>query len=82
MHQLGDAGYANFGSELLMPAPAKTQAQKFERERGQPLVQPPPPFPRLPAKFVERYPKEIQDVLNGYGDQCQEWVKKYVTGNS
>jgi hypothetical protein len=57
------------------------QAQKFDREMGRLVTQPPPPFPRLPQKFIDRYEPEIQDVLNAYSDACQDWVKKYVTGS-
>jgi hypothetical protein len=48
---------------------------------GRLVTQPPPPFPRLPQKFIDRYEPEIQDVLNAYSDACQDWVKKYVTGS-
>lgn len=55
---------------------------KFDRDRSRNIVQPPPPFPRLPEAFVSRYEPEIQEALNLYSRQCQDWVQKYVTGQT
>jgi hypothetical protein len=61
-----------------MAAALQNNRDKFSKQTGRTAIQAPPPFPRLPKQFIERYPPEIQELLEKYSDACDQWVKKYV----
>lgn len=55
---------------------------KFDKDRSVNSLQPPPSFPRLPEIFVNRYEPEIKEALNKYSSDCEDWVRRFVIGQT